>query len=189
MGSNHRSSDYQSDALPLSYISKAEGERVERSRALTPQLFSRQVPSPIGLTLQGGGERIRTSEGVTPLQHFQCCAFNHSATLPSRARASANDERVIVTDTFAHSTMRRTGALRLSCQASGNPFAPKGKPPVGFEPTPLPLPRVRSTARAMAAFGRGLDPLLIGVRFELTNGKSRIRTCEGRANGFTARLH
>jgi hypothetical protein len=25
------------------------------------------------------------------------------------------------TDTFAHSTMRRTGALHLSCQASGNP--------------------------------------------------------------------
>lgn len=32
--------------------SETEGERVELSRALTPQRFSRAVPSPIGLTLQ-----------------------------------------------------------------------------------------------------------------------------------------
>ena len=30
------------------------------------------------------GERgIRTLEQVAPLQHFQCCAFNHSAISPS----------------------------------------------------------------------------------------------------------
>ena len=40
----------------LSYVSEAEGGRVERPRALTPRLFSRQVPSPIGLTLQAGRE-------------------------------------------------------------------------------------------------------------------------------------
>ncbi len=31
--------------------------------------------------------------------------------------------------------MRRTGALRLSYQASDNPFAPKGKPVDGIEPS------------------------------------------------------
>ena len=44
----------------LNYVSKAEGGRLERPRALTPRLFSRQIPSPIGLTLQAGREYLPT---------------------------------------------------------------------------------------------------------------------------------
>ncbi len=40
-----------------------------------------------GLTLVRYGEGgIRTLEQVTPLQHFQCCAFDHSATSPGGAQ-------------------------------------------------------------------------------------------------------
>ncbi len=40
---------------------------------------------PLGLSIKNvdcGSGRIRTSDGVTPMPHFECGAFGLSATLP-----------------------------------------------------------------------------------------------------------
>ena len=49
-----------------------------------PSLAWAISPSDRGLELSFGTERggIRTLVKVTPKQHFQCCAFNHSAISP-----------------------------------------------------------------------------------------------------------
>ena len=45
-------------------------------------LFLIKTKNTLTGVISGGEEEIRTLERVTPLQHFQCCAFDHSATSP-----------------------------------------------------------------------------------------------------------
>ncbi len=44
---------------------------------------------PIGPAENGEGG-IRTLDRVAPIQHFQCCAFDHSATSPGARLARQN---------------------------------------------------------------------------------------------------
>ena len=58
-------------------------DRLLRRQLLYPtELLSHETIIPLNDLIVNGELEIRTLEEVTPLQHFQCCSFNHSDNSP-----------------------------------------------------------------------------------------------------------
>jgi hypothetical protein len=92
----------------------------------------------------GGGGGIRTLDTVSRIQHFQCCAFSHSATPPTtNPAAKAELTRISAYPPTGHS---KTQWPKRSGQTRWPAFTGPDRPPypagpaklavrVGFEPT------------------------------------------------------
>ena len=70
-------------SLAFCGLRHAEAELLRGERRLRkPTGGLRHAVGPLRRT-EDGSERIRTSDGVSPMPHFECGAFDHSATLPN----------------------------------------------------------------------------------------------------------
>ncbi len=83
----------------------------------------------------GGGGGIRTLDTVSRIQHFQCCAFSHSATPPTtNPTATAELTRISACQPTRHP--KWTGRIQVPRPARDYPAGPaKLAVRVGFEPT------------------------------------------------------